>query len=169
MNRYGINIGRLLARLTPRLVRGRKLMDLLTGAFTPIASVHSGFLEWAKGIIVEAKVTSQMAVLERYLNARLGSYLAGDGRITLEMGGHMKNYSGTLDTENGGYVYGAGTAGAKPFVIYHLNEAYLTLNNTLIVRIPVLSGISVEEMDIELNKIFDRYMVYNCIIKKEYE
>lgn len=75
-DKYAIDNKKLLSRLMPFFVRGRKLFGVLLASISPIESVHQAWREWALARIIESVATSQPIVMRWHLKKMLSPYMA---------------------------------------------------------------------------------------------
>ena len=71
-----IDNSRIIARLLPYWLRGKKVFLFLKAILHPLVPVHTSFIEWAKDKYIKAHITSQKQSLEWYLNYRLKNHFA---------------------------------------------------------------------------------------------
>jgi hypothetical protein len=65
---YDIDNSRIICRVLPFFVRGRRMILFLEAVASPLARLHKSFLKWAYRIIVGTRATSQTTVFIWYLN-----------------------------------------------------------------------------------------------------
>ena len=66
-NRYDIDNAKVIGRILPFFIRGRKLSMFLYAIAYPLVTLHESFKEWALQKKMEASVTSQTLTMEWYL------------------------------------------------------------------------------------------------------
>lgn len=66
-NRYDIDNAKVIGRVLPFYVRGRKLSVFLYAIAYPLVTLHETFKKWALQKKIEASVTSQTLTMEWYL------------------------------------------------------------------------------------------------------
>lgn len=82
--RYSLNIDKTINQLIPHFMGGRKLILYLEAICEPLQSLNDNFVTWAKETKIEAAMTSQVIMIEYYLNRKFSSYfLSNTGRITI--------------------------------------------------------------------------------------
>jgi hypothetical protein len=75
MRSYRININRLVNQLVPHYLGGRKLVLYLQAILSPLDSLNKKWKEWADTKRIEATMTSQVIILEHFLNRKFSKYL----------------------------------------------------------------------------------------------
>lgn len=68
MRNYHINFDRLVNQLTPYFWRGRKTILFIQSILHPIQIINEKWKGWAEDRLIEAGTTSQIILLENYLN-----------------------------------------------------------------------------------------------------
>lgn len=71
VTKYKINNARVIGKLLPFFINGRKTNLLLQASAYPLKSVHAETLKWIEEMLIEAKVTAQPKVLTWYLKHKL--------------------------------------------------------------------------------------------------
>lgn len=71
VTRYEIDNGKVICRLLPFFLRGRKTSLMLEAMAHPLKSLHKAYLDWALERKIEASTTSQKASLIWYLNHKM--------------------------------------------------------------------------------------------------
>lgn len=66
-----IDNAKLIGRLLPFWARGRKFINLLESIFSPLATAHKVFCEWAEDKYVASHITMQKPSMEWYLKYKL--------------------------------------------------------------------------------------------------
>lgn len=69
-----IDNAKLIGKLLPYWVRGRKISLFMQAILKPIVTVHQAFQVWALKKYIECHITAQKASLEWYLNYQLSSH-----------------------------------------------------------------------------------------------
>lgn len=75
MRNYKINTDRMINQLVPHYLGGRKLILFLQSLLTPLKSLGKQWEEWATEKRIEAAMTSQVFMLEYFLNRKFQQYL----------------------------------------------------------------------------------------------
>lgn len=75
MRSYRINTDRLINQLVPHYLGGRKLILFLQSLMQPLNTLNKTWKEWADEKRIEAAMTSQVIMLEYYLNRKFNKYL----------------------------------------------------------------------------------------------
>lgn len=76
-----IDNAKLIGRLLPFWVRGRKMSLLLQALLSPLISTHNTFKKWALERYIECHITAQKSSLEWYLRYRLKSHFRDENGI----------------------------------------------------------------------------------------
>lgn len=66
-NRYDIDNAKVIGRVLPFYIRGRKISVFLYAIAYPLVTLHETFKEWALQKKIEASITSQTLTMEWYL------------------------------------------------------------------------------------------------------
>ena len=74
MRSYRINMDRLVNQLVPHYLGGRKLILFLQSILQPLNSLNIGWVTWADEKRIEAAMTSQVIMMEYFLNRKFGKY-----------------------------------------------------------------------------------------------
>jgi hypothetical protein len=75
MRSYRINTDRLINQLVPHYLGGRRIILFLQSCLQPLNSLNESWKEWANEKRMEAAMTSQIILLEYYLNHKFNKYL----------------------------------------------------------------------------------------------
>lgn len=75
MRSYRINTDRLINQLVPHYLGGRRIILFLQSCMQPLNSLNKTWKEWADEKRREAAMTSQVILLENYLNHKFNKYL----------------------------------------------------------------------------------------------
>lgn len=116
MKRYKLPIDKLVNRLVPYYLNGRRYILLLQSLAYPLQTLNGRFMAFAKEKHIEARMTSQVICFEWYLNYKFGRYLVDvSDRIFLS-----ENVSLGVDLYHENAVHG------RPFTVWKEGEAVLT-------------------------------------------
>ena len=74
MRSYRINMDRLVNQLVPHYLGGRKLILFLQSILQPLNSLNIGWVTWADEKRIEAAMTSQVIMMEYFLNRKFCKY-----------------------------------------------------------------------------------------------
>lgn len=85
MRSYRIDMEVLVNRLVPHYLGGRRLILLLQSLLKPLDTLNRQWKEWADTKRIEAAMTSQVIMMEYYLNRKFGKYFR-TGRISISDG-----------------------------------------------------------------------------------
>ena len=75
MRSYKIDTDRMVKQLVPHYLGGRKLVLYLQSLLAPLKSLGTVWEEWATNKRIEAAMTSQVIMLEYFLNRKFNTYL----------------------------------------------------------------------------------------------
>lgn len=75
MRSYRINMDRLINQLVPHYLGGRHIILFLQSCMQPLNSLNIKWKSWADEKRLEAAMTSQIILLEYYLNHKFNQYL----------------------------------------------------------------------------------------------
>lgn len=90
MRSYRIHTDRLVNQLLPHYLGGRKLVLYLQSLLSPLNSLNLRWKKWADDKRIEAAMTSQVIMLEYFLNRKYQGYLLNPlQRIFISEGKHM--------------------------------------------------------------------------------
>lgn len=76
MRSYRIDTDRLVNQLVPHYMGGRKLILFLQSCLQPLKTIAEEWKEWADDKRIEAGMTSQIIMLEYFLNRKYKKYFA---------------------------------------------------------------------------------------------
>ena len=74
MRSYRINMNRLVNQLIPHYIGGRRIILFLQSCLQPLQTLNEKWQEWANDMRLEAVMTSQVILLEYYLNHKFNKY-----------------------------------------------------------------------------------------------
>ena len=74
MRSYRINTDRMVNQLVPHYLGGRKLILFLQAILQPLNSLNVKWKEWADEKRIEAAMTSQVIMMEYFLNHKFRKY-----------------------------------------------------------------------------------------------
>lgn len=87
MRSHKINVDRLVNQLVPHYLGGRRLILFLQSCLKPLQTANDRWVEWVQEKKVEASLTSQVILMEYYLNKKFKKYFKDqDKRITISDG-----------------------------------------------------------------------------------
>ena len=114
MRSYRINMDRLVNQLVPHYLGGRRIILFLQSCLQPLNSLNIKWEKWAKERRMEAAMTSQVILLEYYLNHKFNKYL-------LDRTQHIVISDGTI---NGVPMFWQESEAInEDLVLYHSNES----------------------------------------------
>ena len=112
MKRYRINTDKLINRLVPHFLDGRRYILFLQSLVYPLMTLNERFTAFAREKHIQARMTSQVMYLEWYLNYKFGRYLSDKAdRIFI-------SETSTLGVD----IYHERAASGKPFTIWLQGE-----------------------------------------------
>ena len=74
MNRYKLPIDKLVNRLVPHYLAGRRFILFVQSALYPLQSINEWFRSFAREKHIEARMTSQVIYFEWFLNYKFSKY-----------------------------------------------------------------------------------------------
>ena len=98
MRDYSFSTSKLVRKMLPVYIRGRKLQMLLYSLVYPLESLSELFGQWCKDTLMASNVTSQPIILNKYLNFRLRKYFLDQ----LDGFSIISNEEGVMKTRTGG-------------------------------------------------------------------
>ena len=144
--RFDIDNNKVICRVIPHYLRGRKLILLMEACAHPLISIHNEFKKWGLERMIEASVTSQPMSLQWYLTHCFSSLFIDKSqqfRIipdALSVGATIydKQESGTYSDNT--YIYNRTDDPALDFteqmVLRYKNEAEDNYNADIIIVAP---------------------------------
>lgn len=115
-NRYRLPTDRLINRLTPHYLSGRRYILLLQSLVWPLQSLNDRFCAWARERQIEARMTSQVMWFEWWLNYRFRRYFR-DASDAIHI---------TDSTPLGVDLYREGATVGRPFTVWYEGEQVTT-------------------------------------------
>lgn len=123
--RYRINFDKLVNRLVPYYLGGRKLILYLQSCVQPLQAVNESFSQWAKETRIEAAMTSQIFKFEWFLNRKFRVFFDDpNAAISLRTG-----------TLNGTAIFHQNAVGIPDedqFLLYFQSEDGEVVRNTVL-------------------------------------
>jgi hypothetical protein len=116
--RYRLPTEKLINRLTPHYLPGRKYILFLQSLVYPLQTLNDRFVAFAKEKQIEARMSSQTVYFEWFLNRKFGKYLAVSGEAIYI----------TESVPAGVDIYHENAQNGKPFTLWYENEAVATVN-----------------------------------------
>ena len=110
--RYRLPTDRLVNRLTPHYLGGRRYLLLAQSLVWPLKCLNDRFCDWARERQLEARMTSQVIWFEWWLNYRFRHYFA-DERDCIYIGDSL-----SLGVD----LYHEGSATSRPFTLWYDKE-----------------------------------------------
>lgn len=110
--RYHLPTDKLVNRLIPHYLPGRRYILLLQSLLWPLQRLNDRFCEWARERQIEARMTSQVLWFEWWLNDRFRRYFA-DGNDSIYIAD---------STPLGVDLYHEGSVSGRPFTVWYEGE-----------------------------------------------
>lgn len=118
MKRYELPTDKLINRLIPYFLSGRKYILFLQSLVYPLIRLNEHFMEFARSKHIEARMTSQTMYFEWFLNYKFQKYfLDPQERIYIKE-------SHTVGVD----IYHENAHNARPFTVWYNNELIITSN-----------------------------------------
>lgn len=116
--RYRLPTDRLINQLVPYYLSGRKYILMLQSLVYPLSVINQRFEKFAKEKHIEARMTSQVAYFEWYLNMKFSKYFSDStDKIFIS------------DTESMGVdIYHENSDSSRPFTVWCEREEVTTTN-----------------------------------------
>lgn len=113
MRSHKINVDRLVNQLVPHYLGGRRLILFLQSCLKPLQTANDRWAEWVQEKKVEASLTSQVILMEYYLNKKFKKYFKDQDKCIIISDGTVPGVPI--------YFQSAGENISK-FVLYNENE-----------------------------------------------
>lgn len=113
MRSHKINVDRLVNQLVPHYLGGRRLILFLQSCLKPLQTANDRWVEWVQEKKVEASLTSQVILMEYYLNKKFKKYFKDQDKCIIISDGMVPGVPI--------YFQSAGENISK-FVLYNENE-----------------------------------------------
>ena len=113
MRSHKINVDRLVNQLVPHYLGGRRLILFLQSCLKPLQTANDRWAEWVQEKKVEASLTSQVILMEYYLNKKFKKYFKDQDKCIIISDGTVPGVPI--------YFHSAGENISK-FVLYNENE-----------------------------------------------
>lgn len=89
---YKISNSKIICRILPFYMRGRKMILFLEAVASPLINLHKEFLTWAYKMVLKTKITSQTDVIIWYLNYLFNSHFYNHAdSFTIEQDAEIEN------------------------------------------------------------------------------
>lgn len=111
-NRYRLPTDKLVNRLTPHYLTGRRYLLLVQSLVWPLKAVNDRFCAWARERQIEARMTSQVLWFEWWLNYRFREYFQ-DERDAIYIAD---------STPLGADLYHENSKTGRPFTVWYEGE-----------------------------------------------
>lgn len=112
MRDYRINTDRLVNQLVPHYLGGRRMILFLQSLLQPLNTLNKTWKEWADEKRIEAALTSQVIMLEYFLNRKFKKYLADTSQPIIISDGEV----------NGTPMYWQSANSVDDVVLYNASE-----------------------------------------------
>lgn len=113
MRSHKIDVDRLVNQLVPHYLGGRRLILFLQSCLKPLQTANDRWVEWVQEKKVEASLTSQVILMEYYLNKKFKKYFKDQDKCIIISDGTVPGVPI--------YFQSAGENISK-FVLYNENE-----------------------------------------------
>lgn len=164
--RYSLNIDKTINQLVPHLMGGRKLILYLQAICKPLQDTNNTFSEWASEKRIEASMTSQIIMIEWYLNRQFSRYYKSSAdRMTIgESGTNGVPIYWEINKQQEPFVtYNQGETenGKKNVPLHFVNEANDINTVSFVVCSPAIDTklISKDEYTAMVSSVIDRYKI----------
>ena len=173
---YGIDFDKMVNRLVPRFMNGRKYILFLQSLVYPLKSLNDGFVTTAAELRIDACMTSQVIKLVWYLNRKFSSYFS-DTEASFNILDHRRAgqpiyHEAAYDANNNlphNVVYHINeTAETTPLILKHVSEQGDLGSFSFIVEAPELapnSTLSEDDYTMQIRNIIDKYKLANKTYK----
>jgi hypothetical protein len=112
MRDYRINTDRLVNQLVPHYLGGRRIILFLQSLLQPLNTLNKTWKEWADEKRIEAALTSQVIMLEYFLNRKFKKYLTDTSQPIIISDGEV----------NGTPMYWQSANSVDDVVLYNASE-----------------------------------------------
>ena len=162
--RYAINFDKLINRLVPHYIGGRKLILYLQAIMKPLQDINDEFVSYAKETRIEAAMTSQIFKFEWFLNRKFSKYFTDGGRISIKNGEHIGTpiYYGNASIPLSEHmVMYYNSENTNKVSLYHQNEKTEGNQVSFVVTSPAVdtSLITAEQYEKMLRYYIDKYRI----------
>lgn len=173
MRSYRFNVDRIVNRLVPHYMGGRKLILFLQSCMSPLYVLSDKWEEWANMKRIEATMTSQVILFEHYLTYRFKRYFSNPlNQITISEGtssGTPLYWKESETMHDDVVLYGKKEAG-KTVMFEFKGENLKDGNYDFTVNCPAISkNFNAEEIKLLLASQIDKYKIankkYNIVIQ----
>lgn len=174
MRDYTVNTDKLVNRLVPHYLGGRRLVLFLQSCMQPLNSLAKQWKEWADEKILEASTTSQVILLEYYLNHKFNKYLSDKSqRIVISDGtaNGLPIYREGVETPDHTSLYYEDEGAEQATVLRYKDEQTTTSDVSFAVSCPLVDPqlISEEEMTAMISSHVRKYCIAGKKFKVIYE
>lgn len=148
--RYSIDFDKLVNKLVPHYIGGRKLILYLQALLKPLQATNDAFRTWAEETRIEAAMTSQIFKFEWFLNRRFSKYfLDSSQRITI--GSNIGSFGTPMYNENTSLVdpvhvrlYGQNESGTTS-AFYNDGERTEAASCSFVVNVPPMDTAKISQ------------------------
>ena len=142
--RYSIDFDKLINKLVPYYIGGRKLILYLQALIKPLQESNKAFQEWARNTRIEASMTSQVFKFEWFLNYKFSRYFKNPNeKITISsnignFGTPMYNEHSDLAGIKNVILYTEDETGSETASFYHEGERTKARSYSFAVQSPAI-------------------------------
>jgi hypothetical protein len=112
MRDYQINTDKLVNQLVPHYLGGRRIILFLQSLLQPLKTLNQTWKEWADEKRIEAALTSQVIMMEYFLNRKFKKYFANASQQIVISDGEI----------NGTPMYWQSTNSIDDVILYNASE-----------------------------------------------
>lgn len=165
MRSYKIDTDRLVNQLVPHYLGGRKLVLYLQSLLAPLKSLGAMWEEWATNKRIEAAMTSQVIMLEYFLNRKFNTYLLDPSlRIVISDGstpGVPLYWEKASSNKSDMVLYAKNENASKKQALRWKDEKTATTDYSFVVHCPAINTkkISEEELTAIISYYVDLYRI----------
>lgn len=165
MRSYKIDTDRMVNQLVPHYLGGRKLVLYLQSLLAPLKSLGTVWEEWATNKRIEAAMTSQVIMLEYFLNRKFNTYLLDPSqRIVISDGstpGVPLYWEKASSNKSDMVLYTKNENASKKQALRWKDEKMTTTDYSFVINCPSINTkkISEEELTAMISYYVDLYRI----------
>lgn len=165
MRSYKIDTDRMVNQLVPHYLGGRKLVLYLQSLLAPLKSLGTVWEEWATNKRIEAAMTSQVIMLEYFLNRKFNTYLLDPSqRIVISDGstpGVPLYWEKASSNKSDMVLYTKNENASKKQALRWEDEKMTTTDYSFVINCPSINTkkISEEELTAMISYYVDLYRI----------
>ena len=167
MRSYRINTDRLVNQLVPHYLGGRKLILFLQAILQPLNSLNIKWKEWADEKRIEAAMTSQIIMMEYFLNYKFRKYFLDTSEHIVISDGAINGVPIYWEDDNKNITE---VSGHPTTPLRWKDEKMPTSDVSFVVSCPAINTktISQEELTAMITYYVDRYRIAGKKFKVTY-